>query len=64
MERSVRAAPDGGVDVTDCCVGAGPSLSPERDGSFEYYVHQPVATNDPKGVGAFLLASVEMERGR
>jgi unsaturated rhamnogalacturonyl hydrolase len=35
---------------------------PYRDGSFEYYMREPVIVNDPKGVGAFLLASSEMER--
>lgn len=34
---------------------------PYRDGSFHYYVNEKVVTNDPKGVGAFLLASDEME---
>ena len=32
-----------------------------RDGSFEYYMREPVIVNDPKGIGAFLLASYEME---
>ena len=36
--------------------------TPYRDGSFEYYMSEPVIVNDPKGVGAFLLASTEMEK--
>jgi len=35
--------------------------TPYRDGSYEYYVAEKVVTNDPKGVGAFLIASNEME---
>ncbi|OIR00118.1 unsaturated rhamnogalacturonyl hydrolase YteR [mine drainage metagenome] len=35
--------------------------NPYRDGSFEYYMSEPVIKNDPKGIGAFLLASNEME---
>lgn len=35
--------------------------NPYRDGSFNYYMSEPVIVNDPKGVGAFLLASNEME---
>ena len=35
--------------------------NPYRDGSFEYYMSEDVIVNDPKGVGAFLLASNEME---
>jgi unsaturated rhamnogalacturonyl hydrolase len=34
---------------------------PYRDGSFEYYMSEPVIVNDPKGIGAFILASNEME---
>ena len=34
---------------------------PYRDGSFEYYMREPVVVNDPKGMGAFILCSVEME---
>lgn len=34
---------------------------PYRDGSFEYYMSEPVITNDAKGIGAFMLACDEME---
>ncbi|HVG41138.1 MAG TPA: glycoside hydrolase family 88 protein, partial [Chitinophagaceae bacterium] len=34
---------------------------PYRDGSFAYYMSEKVVVNDPKGVGAFLLASNEIE---
>ncbi len=34
---------------------------PYRDGSFGYYMSEPVVVNDPKGMGAFIQASVEME---
>jgi unsaturated rhamnogalacturonyl hydrolase len=37
---------------------------PYRDGSFAYYMSEPVVVNDPKGVGAFILCSNEMERLR
>lgn len=32
-----------------------------RDGSFEYYMSEPVKPNDPKGVGPFISAASEME---
>jgi len=35
--------------------------NPYRDGSFEYYISEPVVVNDPKGIGAFINAAVEME---
>lgn len=34
---------------------------PYRDGSYDYYMSEKVIVNDPKGVGAFLLASNEVE---
>lgn len=35
--------------------------NPYRNGSFEYYMSEDVIVNDPKGMGAFLLAANEME---
>jgi unsaturated rhamnogalacturonyl hydrolase len=40
---------------------AGLGGNPYRDGSYEYYLSEKVVTNDPKGVGALLLAATEME---
>jgi unsaturated rhamnogalacturonyl hydrolase len=66
IERFVRIGPDGDVSLEGTCRGAGlgpaPAGKPYRDGSFDYYVSEPVVTNDHKGLGAFLLASVELER--
>lgn len=64
VARFVRTSAEGDVDVGGCCVGTGLGATPDRDGSFEYYANRPVATNDHHGVGAFLLASVEIERAR
>ncbi len=35
--------------------------NPYRDGSYEYYLSEKVVTNDPKGIGALILAATEME---
>ncbi|WP_236668844.1 glycoside hydrolase family 88/105 protein [Hymenobacter rubidus] len=34
---------------------------PYRDGTFDYYLTEPLRKNDYKGVGPFILASTEME---
>lgn len=34
---------------------------PYRDGSFEYYLSEPLRTDDLKGVGPFIQAAIEME---
>lgn len=36
--------------------GLGPEGSPRRDGSFGYYMSEPVVSDDAKGVGPFILA--------
>jgi unsaturated rhamnogalacturonyl hydrolase len=33
----------------------------QHDGSYSYYVSSPVVSNDPKGIGAYLLAASEEE---
>jgi unsaturated rhamnogalacturonyl hydrolase len=35
--------------------------NPYRDGSYEYYMSEKVILNDPKDVGAFILATTEIE---
>jgi unsaturated rhamnogalacturonyl hydrolase len=49
------------VSLTGTVKGAGLGGDPYRDGTYAYYVGEKVITNDPKGVGAFLLASTEMD---
>jgi rhamnogalacturonyl hydrolase YesR len=51
----------GNVELRDICKVAGLGGNPYRDGSYEYYVSTDIASNDPKGLGAFILASVERE---
>ncbi|MCH3907311.1 MAG: glycoside hydrolase family 88 protein [Sphaerochaeta sp.] len=44
------------------CSVAGLGGNPCRDGSFSYYISEPIATDDFKGVGPFILACLEVER--
>jgi unsaturated rhamnogalacturonyl hydrolase len=43
------------------CSVAGLGGQPYRDGSFAYYVGEPVRVDDFKGVGALILAALERE---
>ena len=61
LSRFIETGADGLVSLTGTVKGAGLGGDPYRDGSYEYYIGEKIATNDPKGVGAFLLASAEME---
>ncbi|HEY4107939.1 DUF4350 domain-containing protein [Puia sp.] len=55
VDASGRTNLEGTVSVS------GLGGSPNRDGSYAYYISEKVVPNDPKGVGAFLLAADEME---
>ncbi|MBN2163040.1 MAG: glycoside hydrolase family 88 protein [Pontiellaceae bacterium] len=52
---------NGWVDIHQCCAVAGLGGNPYRDGSFEYYVGEEIRDNDPKAVGPFILAALELE---
>lgn len=62
LKQFVKTGPNGKIDLTGTVRGAGLGGHPYRDGSYAYYIAQKTRTNDPKGIGAFLLASTEMER--
>ena len=61
LSHFIEENPNGDVTLTGTVKGAGLGGAPYRDGSYAYYIGEKVITNDPKGVGAFLLASAEME---
>lgn len=54
-------AKPGQVNLKGTVSVSGLGGKPYRDGSYAYYISEKVITNDPKGVGAFLLAASEME---
>lgn len=61
LKNLIKENEDGTISLTKCCAVAGLGGNPYRDGSFEYYVNESVRDNDPKGVGPFIMASLEYE---
>jgi unsaturated rhamnogalacturonyl hydrolase len=61
LEHQV-AEDESGLHLRGICKVAGLGGNPYRDGSYEYYVNEPVAVDDFKGVGSFILASLEREQ--
>jgi unsaturated rhamnogalacturonyl hydrolase len=61
IREFIETDANGQVNLKGTVSVAGLGGKPYRDGSYEYYLSEKVVTNDPKGVGAFLLASNEME---
>lgn len=63
VNRFIRENNDGTISVTDVCSVAG--LGGDkiyRDGSFEYYISEPVRDDDPKAVGPFIMTSILLDR--
>lgn len=53
----------GFYDILNCCAVAGlGGDGTRRDGTFEYYISEPVIVNDPKSTGSMILAMLEVER--
>jgi unsaturated rhamnogalacturonyl hydrolase len=61
LSHFIQTGPGDEISLTDTVKGAGLGGDPYRDGSYAYYIGEKIITNDPKGVGSFLLASAEME---
>ena len=67
LTNFVTADANGVLSLNQICksAGLGPSTSPTRDGSIDYYLNGSDAgllvSNDLKGVGPFIMASVEYE---
>ena len=55
---------DGDLNVGGICLvaGLGPENNPRRDGSYEYYISEPVVENDAKGIGPLILAYTEVKK--
>jgi unsaturated rhamnogalacturonyl hydrolase len=62
QRQFVHTAPDGSVLLAGTVKAAGLGGTPYRSGTYDYYIAEPTGENDPKGVGAYLLAGSEMER--
>lgn len=61
QHQFLQVGPTGDITLSDTVKDVGLGGKPYRDGSYHYYVSSPVGNNDPKGIGAFLLAANEME---
>lgn len=52
---------DGFTNLEGTVSVSGLGGKPYRDGSFDYYMREKVIQNDPKGMGAFIMAANEIE---
>ncbi len=68
INNFITEDPSGSLSIHTICssAGVGPATSPTRDGSINYYLNGSdaglIVSNDLKGVGPFILASIEYEK--
>lgn len=62
LKTFVTKDEDGLVNLNDCCEVAGLGGKQNRSGDFDYYISEPVRSNDPKGIGPLIWAALEYER--
>ena len=62
IKQFIKTNEDGTISVTNGCSVAGLGGNPYRDGSYKYYISEPVRDNDPKAVGPFIMVSVMLDK--
>ncbi|MES2921786.1 MAG: glycoside hydrolase family 88 protein [Verrucomicrobiota bacterium] len=58
----IRVGAAGDVNLTQCCQVAGLGQPDKRDGTYDYYISEPIVENDLKGVGPFIQAGIEFDQ--
>ncbi len=58
------AVREGMPELTNICLvaGLGPENNRRRDGTYEYYISEPVVSNDAKGAAPYVMAYTEIRR--
>lgn len=64
LKQFIKQNPDGTISITKCCAvaGLGGKNPQDRDGSFEYYISEPIRDDDAKAVGPFIMAGIELQK--
>lgn len=63
VDRFIKENEDGTISLTDGCAVAGLGGDKNyRDGSYEYYIGEPVRDNDTKAVAPFIMLSILLDR--
>lgn len=63
VKNHIKINPDNNeLNLINTVGSAGLGNIPYRPGTFDYYINEAIRTNDPHGVGPFILASLELNR--
>lgn len=60
--KLIKVDDNGELNITQVCASAGLGGNPYRDGSFEYYMSEKIKVDNSHGLGAFLLAAIELDK--
>lgn len=61
LKNFIEKESDGTISLNKTVSVGGLGGTPYRDGSYAYYLSEPIRKNDLKGVGPFIMASIEIE---
>lgn len=61
LKNFIETEPNGLINLNGTVSVGGLGGTPYRDGSYDYYLSEPIRKNDLKGIGPFIMASLEME---
>ncbi|MCB0494711.1 MAG: glycoside hydrolase family 88 protein [Cyclobacteriaceae bacterium] len=62
ITQLIVVEPDGELHLNQICKSAGLGGNPYRDGSFEYYVNEPIVSDNAHGLGPFILAALQLNK--
>lgn len=62
IDNLITLDDEGQANLHGICKSAGLGGEPYRDGTYQYYVSEPIVSNNLHGVGAFILAASEIEQ--
>ncbi|MEL1239794.1 glycoside hydrolase family 88/105 protein [Flavobacterium flavipallidum] len=60
--KLIKVDRNGEIHITQVCASAGLGGNPYRDGSYEYYMSEKIKVDNSHGLGAFLLAAIELDK--
>ncbi|MFV0541553.1 MAG: glycoside hydrolase family 105 protein [Aestuariibaculum sp.] len=62
VNKLVKIDDDGEIHITQVCKSAGLGGNPYRNGTFEYYMSEPILTDNSHALGPFVLAAIELNK--
>ena len=60
LDNFIEVDRNGLVTITKACAVAGLGGKVYRSGDYDYYINETIRNNDPKVVGPFIMASLNM----